>query len=127
MLQNSLEMDEDIKEIQRSNLEKIVQNWGYIKRSIRVNDVIDHLIQEGVVPLSEWKILKEKQVLEEKKVEDLLYIIQEQTQNPEAICIFRDALIKSNYDELVSCLNIQCVSKSGKKIGFILLVIITSV
>nr|XP_022300951.1 uncharacterized protein LOC111109159 [Crassostrea virginica] len=84
-------MDGDQKDIIRRNKAIIHKNWGVIKKQLIVEDVIDTLIEKGVVAVDTWMEMKKKKS-EKDKVEELMSILLMQ---PNYIPIFQKALKKT--------------------------------
>lgn len=107
-------MNEEQNEIHQNNVGQIISNWGLIKRTIRVIDVINPLIEAGVIDPGRWITLKKNsQLVEEEKVEEILHILIREKQNPKDICVFYDAL-KTAFPHTASYLKIQKVTNDGK-------------
>ena len=59
-------MDGDQKDIIRRNKAIIHKNWGVIKKQLIVEDVIDTLIEKGVVAVDTWMEMKKKKSEKDK-------------------------------------------------------------
>lgn len=52
-----------------------VNNWGFIKCEVLVDSVVDLMIELVIVIIEEWRVVKNKYIIEFNKVEELLFLI----------------------------------------------------
>ena len=81
---------------------KIAKNWGYIKRNVKLSDVVDPLIENGIITPDQWMGIKGSQVGEPEKMEECLYILLKQ--KSEAFDVFKYALRTSGFLHIADCL-----------------------
>lgn len=86
-------MSGHLEDITQRNKNLIHKNWGTIKKKLIVADVIDQLIEAGVVEVDRWMEMK-KIRSEIEKVEELLVIL---TKKPTSIPVFHRALKNKNH------------------------------
>ena len=91
-------MSEDITQ---HNTEEIRKNYGKIKKGLIVDDVIDQLIDDGVVSIEKWHEIKRS---DKDKVEEVLQILWNK---PRVIPIFHKALKNNNHESLAALLKIK--------------------
>lgn len=108
-------MSGHLEDITKRNKTIIHKKWGEIKKNLIVADVIDPLIEAGVVGVDRW--LEMKKIRSEiEKVEELLVIL---TKQPSSIPIFHKALKNKNHP-LATELNIlEDSNSSGKENNFL--------
>lgn len=56
-------------------IEVLRKHWRSLKRDIRMRDIIDTLIQDGVLKPSDWEDIKKKHVPEKEKTEEFLFLM----------------------------------------------------
>jgi len=54
---------------------KILKNWGYLKKTLKLESVIDPLIEKGICTPEEWISLKKSGKSDADIVEDFLYVL----------------------------------------------------
>lgn len=86
-------MSGHLEDITQRNIRKIHERWGMIKNTLIVRDVIDPLIEAGVVEVDRWVEMK-KIRSEKDKAEELLVIL---TRKPSSIPVFYRALKDKNH------------------------------
>jgi hypothetical protein len=52
------------------------RHWKTLKQDIRMADIVDNLIVEGVLKPSQWEDLKRKYNLEKERTEEFLLMLQ---------------------------------------------------
>ncbi|XP_061195269.1 trichohyalin-like [Saccostrea echinata] len=92
-----LVMDKNRKIIINNNKDelKIVSNWGQVKRNVKLSDVVDPLIEKGLITPDQWMDIKNRPISEPEKMEEFMYILLKQKSG--ALGIFLKALRNSGF------------------------------
>lgn len=78
----------------------LIENWGYVKRNVKLADVVDHLIENEIISLEQWSDLKKNTNLTEKERMEEFMMDNFKKDNPENIRIFLEALRKNGYKQV---------------------------
>ena len=100
-----LKMDKNRKIIihkDETNERKIAANWGLVKRNVKLSDVVDPLIENGIITPDQWMDIKSRQVGEPEKMEEFLYILLKQ--KSEAFEVFKNSLRSTGFQHIADCL-----------------------
>ena len=92
--------------------QKIKENWGLVKRNVKLSDVVDPLIENGINTPDQWMDIKTRQVGEPEKMEEFLYILLKQ--NSKAFKVFKDALRATGFQHIADCIEGISNDKSKK-------------
>lgn len=68
-----------------------LSNWGLIKRSVKLSDVVDPLIEKGIISVEQWSDLKKAPMTESERMEDFM-INFIQKGDSENLNVFRGSL-----------------------------------
>lgn len=82
---------------------RIVENWGRIKNNVFLADVVDFMIEIGIITPDQWMDIKHRQISDPQKMEEFLYLLQKQ--EPEALICFVKALRKAGYNSVADQLD----------------------
>ena len=85
--------------------QKIRENWGLVKRNVKLSDVVDPLIENGI-------ITPDRQVGEPDKMEEFLYNLLKQ--NSKSFKVFKDALRATGFQHIADCMEGIADDKSKK-------------
>jgi hypothetical protein len=93
-------MDKNRKIIINNNKDevRIVANWGHVKRNVRLAEVVDPLIEKGVITPDQWMDLKNRPISEPEKMEEFMYILLKQKSG--ALGVFMKALRSSGFHHI---------------------------
>lgn len=94
---------------EKTLFEKLIENWGNVKRNVKLAEVVDPLIQKGIVSLELWADLRNNYQSEIDRMEEFMLKIFNKD-NPEAIEIFVEALRKNGYISTANSIS----GRSGK-------------
>ena len=107
-------MSGHLEDTQR-NKNLIHKYWGTIKQNLIVADVIDQLIEEGVVEVDRW--LEMKKIRSEiDKAEELLVIL---IRKPSSIPVFYRALKNTNHPLAAELQILEDSNSSGNENNFL--------
>ncbi|KAH3876884.1 myosin heavy chain, skeletal muscle-like [Dreissena polymorpha] len=94
-------VEDNIKEVMNPKDEiKILKHWGILKKSLKLADVIDPLIEKGMFSPAQWMELKRNGKSDPDTVEDFLYMLIKSSS--ENYIIFIEALKSHGYSHLAS-------------------------
>lgn len=94
---------------EKTLFDKLIENWGNVKRNVKLAEVVDPLIQKGIVSLELWADLRNNYQSEIDRMEEFMLKIFNKD-NPEAIEIFVEALRKNGYISTANSIS----GRSGK-------------
>lgn len=96
--------------------DKLLENWGNVKRNVKLAEVVDPLIQKGIISLDQWSDLKNANLTEKERMEDFMMNTFKKD-NPEAIRIFLETLRKNGYKQIADSID----ERSGKYDHYLLI------
>ena len=108
-------MSGHIEDITPRNKKLLHEKWGRIKHTLIVTDVIDPLIEAGVVEVDRWVEMK-KIRSEIDKAEELLVIL---TRKPSSIPVFYRALKNTNHPLAAELQILEDSNSSGNENNFL--------
>ena len=79
---------------------KILKHWGLLKKTLHVGNIIDPLIEKGIVTPEKWMELKRNHNSEQDSVEEFLYLLL--NCQPAAYDIFLKVLKSRGYGHLAT-------------------------
>lgn len=94
---------------EKTLFEKLIENWGNVKRNVKLADVVDPMIENNIVSLGLWTDLRDNKQSEKDRMEEFMLKIFNKD-NPEAIEIFVEALRKNGYKSTADSIS----GRSGK-------------
>lgn len=107
----------DDNEVDRNRLHpkdeiKILKHWGLLKKTVVISNVIDPLIEKGIITPEKWMTIKKSQKFDNDIVEDFLYLLLKS--HPDAYEVFLKTLKSRGYSHVASQLEgLESPSSSG--------------
>lgn len=83
----------------------LIENWGYVKRNVKLADVVDHLIQKDIISIEQWSELKKNTNLTEKERMEEFMMDFFKKDNPEVIRTFLEALRENQYEHVADLID----------------------
>lgn len=94
---------------EKTLFEKFIENWGNVKRNVKLADVVDPLIEKGIISLELWADLRNSNQSENKRMEDFMMKTFNEN-NIEAIRTFVEVLKTNGYRSTADSIS----GRSGK-------------